>query len=98
MSRARADQLGATVVETYADAALSGGDARHRPALQRLLADARAGRFDLVVAEAIDRVSRDQEDTAAIFKRLRFAGVALVTISEGEISELHVGLRGDKAA
>lgn len=92
--RARADQLGATVVETYADAALSGGDARHRPALQRLLADARAGRFDLVVAEALDRVSRDQEDTAAIFKRLRFAGVTLVTISEGEISELHVGLRG----
>ena len=27
-------------------------------------------------------------------KRLRFAGVSLVTISEGEISELHVGMRG----
>ena len=39
-------------------------------------------------------VSRDQEDTAAIFKRLGFAGVKIVTLSEGEISELHVGLKG----
>jgi site-specific DNA recombinase len=36
----------------------------------------------------------DQEDIASIFKRLRFAGVKIVTLSEGEISELHVGLKG----
>jgi site-specific DNA recombinase len=52
------------------------------------------GRFDLVLSEALDRISRDQEDVAAVFKRLRFAGVSIVTLSEGEITELHVGLKG----
>jgi len=48
----------------------------------------------VVVAEALDRLSRDQENVAALFKRLRFAGIQLVTLAEGEISELHVGLKG----
>jgi site-specific DNA recombinase len=65
-----------------------------RPGIQQLLQDALSGRFELVLAEALDRLSRDQEDIAGIFKRLRFAGVKIVTLSEGEISELHVGLKG----
>lgn len=56
--------------------------------------DALAGKFDVVLAEAMDRLSRDQEDIAGLFKRLRFAGVPIVTLSEGEVSELHVGLKG----
>src|ERR1700730_3048269 len=36
----------------------------------------------------------NQEDVAALFKRLRFAGVRLFTLAEGDISELHVGLKG----
>jgi site-specific DNA recombinase len=31
---------------------------------------------------------------ATLFKRLRLAGVQIVTPAEGEISELHVGLKG----
>ena len=31
---------------------------------------------------------------AGLYKQLSFAGIMLVTISEGEISELHVGLKG----
>src|SRR4029077_14555897 len=52
------------------------------------------GQFDIVVAEALDRLSRDQENVAGLLKRLRFAGVRLFTLAEGEISELHVGLKG----
>jgi DNA invertase Pin-like site-specific DNA recombinase len=54
----------------------------------------RAGAFDVVVAEALDRLSRDQEEVAALFKHLSFAGVKLVTLAEGEINELRVGLKG----
>src|SRR5271169_3002430 len=50
--------------------------------------------MDLVVAEALDRLSRDQEDVAALYKHLSFSSVRLVTLTEGEISELHVGLKG----
>jgi hypothetical protein len=43
---------------------------------------------------ALDRLSRDQEDVAALFKRLRFAGARIVTLAEGEVTELHVGPKG----
>ena len=47
-----------------------------------------------MVCEALDRLSRDQADVATIYKRLTFAGVTIVTLAEGEINELHVGLKG----
>jgi hypothetical protein len=56
--------------------------------------DALDGRFHVVLAEALDRFSRDQEDTAGLFKRLTFAGVNIVTLAEGDITHLHVGLKG----
>ncbi len=42
----------------------------------------------------MDRLSRDQEDIAGLFKRMVFAGIKIVTLSEGEITPLHVGLKG----
>ncbi|MCC7168267.1 MAG: recombinase family protein [Rhodospirillales bacterium] len=78
---------------TYADRSMSG--ANHlRPGYQKLLEEARKGTFDIVVAEALDRISRDQEHVAGFFKQLTFSGVKLITLAEGEISELHVGLKG----
>jgi hypothetical protein len=35
---------------------------------------AREAAFDVVVAEALDRLSRDREDVAALFKRLHSLG------------------------
>ena len=43
-----------------------------RPGYKRLLEDMRAGQFDVVLAEGLDRLSRDQKRTAALFKRLAF--------------------------
>ncbi|NNM73701.1 recombinase family protein [Enterovirga aerilata] len=91
--RERAAREGWTIVESYSDRAISGASLI-RSGIQSLLADAQAGRFDMVVSEALDRISRDQEDVAGVFKRLRFASVTIFTLSEGEISELHVGLKG----
>jgi site-specific DNA recombinase len=51
-------------------------------------------RFDVVLAESLDRFSRDQEDTAGLFKRLTFAGVNIVTLAEGDITHLHIGFKG----
>lgn len=82
------------VVGAYKDAAISGASITLRPGIQALLQDAQAGRFDIVLAEALDRVSRDQADVATLFKHLKFADVRIVTLAEGEISELHVGLKG----
>jgi DNA invertase Pin-like site-specific DNA recombinase len=83
-----------TVIGVYQDAAISGASVILRPGVQALLQDAHRGKFDIVLAEALDRLSRDQADVAILSKHLRFAGVQIVTLSEGEISELHVGLKG----
>ncbi|MEN5279420.1 recombinase family protein [Brucella sp. TWI432] len=82
------------IVGTYKDAGISGASMILRPGIQSLLQDAQAGQFDIVMAEALDRISRDQADVATFYKHLKFAGVPIVTLSEGEISELHVGLKG----
>jgi site-specific DNA recombinase len=82
-----------TLAATYADRGISG--ASHlRPGYQQLLVGARNGEFDIVLAEALDRISRDQEHVASFFKQMSFAGIRVVTLAEGEIGELHVGLKG----
>ncbi len=79
--------------KSYSDRGISGASTL-RPGYQEMLSDARGGKFDILVAEALDRLSRDQEDIAGLYKHLRFAGIPLITLSEGEINELHVGLKG----
>lgn len=82
------------IVDVFSDYAISGGHLHNRSGMTSLLDHARAGEFDLVLAEALDRISRDQEDIAAIYKRLSHAGIKLITLSEGEVNELHIGLKG----
>ncbi len=91
--KARITAEGWDLVQVFQDRAISGATAL-RPGYQALLAAARDGGFDIALAEALDRLSRDQEDVAALFKRLRFAGIRIVTLAEGEVTELHVGLKG----
>src|SRR6478609_1585550 len=84
---------GWTLAGTLVDEGISGASML-RPGYQSLLQVARSGGCDVVVAEALDRISRDQEHVAALFKQMIFAGVRIVTLAEGEIGELHVGLKG----
>jgi site-specific DNA recombinase len=95
--RERIEREGWTYLHAYCDRAVSGAS-RLRRGYQKLLEDARRGEFDIVVAEALDRLSRDQEDVAHLYKQLSFAGVHLFTLSEGAISELHIGLSGTMGA
>src|SRR4029453_12980172 len=81
------------LVATYTDRALSGAS-QLRPGYQKLQDDARKDEFNVIVAEALDRLSRDQEHVAGLFKRMNFLGIKLLTLAEGEITELHVGLKG----
>ncbi|WP_071675758.1 recombinase family protein [Nioella nitratireducens] len=95
--RTRAEREGWTIIDSYTDRAISGASLL-RPGVQELIADALKGRFDVILAESLDRLSRDQEDIAGLYKRMRFAGVSIVTLSEGEVSELHIGLKGTMGA
>jgi site-specific DNA recombinase len=95
--RRRIDAEGWSLQRVYSDHGASG--ASHlRAGYQSLLQGARERRFDVVVAESLDRLSRDQEHVAGLFKQLSYHDVVLLTIGEGEISELHVGLKGAMSA
>ena len=95
LCRERAERDGGTVIDVFPDFALSGAT-RDRPGLNAMLA--RLCEFDVILAGALDRISRDQEDVAAIWKRVEFAGCKLVTVSEGAIGELQIGFTGTMSA
>ena len=91
--RRRAEREGWTIVAEYRDEEISGADIR-RPGMTGLLAAAAAGSFDIVLAEDLDRIARDLEDVARIHKRLTYAGAKIFTLAVGEISLMHIGLKG----
>ena len=95
--RARAEREGWTIIDSYTDRAISGASLL-RPGVQEMIADGLKRRFDVILTESLDRLSRDQEDIAGLYKRMRFADVSIVTLSEGEVSELHIGLKGTMGA
>ena len=76
--RERIEREGWTYLHAYCDRAMS-GTSQLRPGYQKLLEDARHRLFDVVMAEALDRLSRDQEHVAHLYKQLTFLGIKLIT-------------------
>jgi DNA invertase Pin-like site-specific DNA recombinase len=73
-----AERRGWQVVEIYNDAGISGAKGRKdRPGLDRMLNDASRGKFDIVMAWAIDRVGRSLIDLLGTIQHLEACGVDL---------------------
>jgi Resolvase, N terminal domain len=66
----------------------AGGQSQLRSGFTRLMEAVRDHELDLVVAESLDRLSRDQEDSSRLFKGLRFSWKL-----EGLIDALAEGIR-----
>src|SRR6266576_6346290 len=66
----------------YVDRGVSGAKDR-RPALDRLLADARRRRFDVVVCWRLDRLGRNLKHLITLLEELQALGVAFVSVAEG---------------
>ena len=94
LCKERLEQDKVEVRNVFTDRAISGSSLHTRAGIQALLDEVAHGGVDIVIAEALDRLSRDQEDIARIYKRLNFAQVTLMTLAEGEVNELHIGLKG----
>ena len=67
--RQMVQQRGYEVVEEYIDHGISGAKAR-RPALDKMMADARRGQFDIVVVWAIDRLARSVKHFVEVIAEL----------------------------
>jgi len=80
--RKHADYKGWNLGEVYREEGVSGYK-RERPALDRLLADAKAGHFSVVIFPSIDRAGRSVKDVIEIDAMLRSGGVEIVFLREG---------------
>jgi site-specific DNA recombinase len=69
------------VPDHYDDGGISGGT-MDRPAIQRLLADVREGRVDVIVVYKVDRLTRRLVDFAKIVEVLDEAGASFVSVTQ----------------
>ena len=95
--RERAEREGWSIINCYTDHAIS-GSSLIRPGIQMLIQDGADQKFDIVLSEDLDRISRDQEDIAGFYKRMSFADIDIVTLADGQVSDLHIGLKGTMSA
>jgi len=65
----------------YDDGGFSGGNIE-RPALQRLLADIRDGRIDIIVVYKVDRLTRSLADFARLVEIFDAQGVSFVSVTQ----------------
>jgi DNA invertase Pin-like site-specific DNA recombinase len=92
--RAYALRQGWPAPEVFTDAAISGARL-DRPGYAAVL----AGRFDVILVDDLSRLSRDAVECQRAVRRLTFAGVRLVGVSDGvdtgrKSHKADVGLRG----
>ena len=88
-----AAKQGWQIVEVYSDRAVS-GSSMFRPGIEALLRDAKTDRFDIVLSEAMDRLSRNLADIAKFHERMEHARITIWTLAEGEVNQMMIGMKG----
>ncbi|MEH2562438.1 recombinase family protein [Bradyrhizobium sp. AZCC 2289] len=94
LCREKAKREQSKVIAEFEDRAKSGVSTHGRDGIKKLMEAAKAGTFDILIVESLDRLSRDQEDMAAIFKKLTFYGIDIISVHEGRADQMQVGVRG----
>ena len=91
--RALIERNGWHVEAVYRDAVESSATL-HRPGFASMMAAAEERRFDVIVAEDIDRLARGEGDAPKLRQRCEFLGVEIHTCTDGFITKMHAGLKG----
>ena len=71
-----------TLVERYIDEGITGTQAKKRPSFLRMLDDARAGKFDLIVTREVCRFARNTVDTLVTTRELKNIGVEVYFVED----------------
>lgn len=83
---ALAERKGLQIVAWYVDEGISGDEIEKRPDFCRMLADARTGKFQVILCWDQDRFGRfDSLRAGYVIEPLRMAGVKLSTVTQGDI-------------
>ena len=87
-----AGREGLNVVEVFEDRAIS-GTKNDRPGFLSMMAAAKAKRFDILIVEDQDRLTRDQGDFHTARKILDFCGIRLLTANGGFVGGIDGSVR-----
>lgn len=96
----RAASLGLIIEISHADEGVSGSTpVLRRSGGRQLMADALADRFEVLLMEGLDRLSRDMVEQETTIRRLEYRGIRIIGVSDGYDSEssarkLYRGMRG----
>lgn len=91
MLRAYCDKMGYRIVGVYADEGISAKDIPHRPGMVRLLQDAEARKFDMVLVWKLTRFSRRMADLTVTWDMLDRMGINFVSYTEAFDSRTPTG-------
>lgn len=80
--RELASHRGYQLLTPYVDEGIS-GKTEKRPGLQRLIADARRGLFNVLIVHSIDRLGRSTKHLLNLIDELKHYNVTLISIREG---------------
>ncbi len=92
--RAFADRQGWEVVDVFYDRALSAATLAGRPGMLKLLSGLPLGQFDVIVAEAFDRIARSTRDMTGIRDQATFFGVQVWSVTEGQADTIKAAMYG----
>lgn len=71
------------IIERYVDEGITGTQANKRPEFMRMIADAVAGEFDLIVTREVSRFARNTIDCLDMTRRLKNYNVEVFFVQEG---------------
>ena len=72
-----------TLAGIYADEGISGTSLKHRESFQRMIADAEAGKIDLILTKSISRFARNTLDCLTVVRNLKAKGIGITFEKEG---------------
>ena len=69
--------------QIYADEGITGTSTKKRAAFNQMIADARMGKFELILTKEVSRFSRNILDTIAYTRELKALGVGVLFLNDG---------------
>lgn len=70
------------LADIYPDEGLSGTTTRRREQFNRMIADAQAGKLDLILTKEVSRFARNTVDTLEYTRRLKALGIGVIFLSD----------------
>ncbi len=82
------------IVRTYQDDQISGASFAGRPGIQALLRDITSKKFDIILCEHTDRLSRRTHDLTGLYDKCNFLGIELWGCNQGKLDTITTALHG----